>query len=127
MRISDWSSDVCASDLIRLEEEASHDWPKIWFPILAEDVSEQLERIHSRIAPDDVCPVLPLQSVDPRRGDNIIREMGELVFDRMAVTPRDIIFATERSEEHTSELQSLMRISYAVFCLKKKKFTQITT
>ena len=80
---------------IRLEEEASHDWPKIWFPILAEDVAEQLERIHSRIAPDDVCPVLPLQSVDPRRSDNIIREMGELVFDRMAVTPRDIIFATE--------------------------------
>src|SRR3546814_8099657 len=32
-------------------------------------------------------------------------------------------FATERSEEHTSELQSLMRISYAVFCLKKKKYT----
>src|SRR3546814_8665803 len=32
-----------------------------------------------------------------------------------------------RSEEHTSELQSLMRISYAVFCLKKKKITQIKT
>src|SRR3546814_5664128 len=32
-----------------------------------------------------------------------------------------------RSEEHTSELQSLMRISYAVFCLKKKKMTKITT
>src|SRR3546814_8141775 len=35
--------------------------------------------------------------------------------------------AVERSEEHTSELQSLMRISYAVFCLKKKKETIITT
>src|SRR3546814_10001987 len=33
--------------------------------------------------------------------------------------------AAERSEEHTSELQSLMRISYAVFCLKKKKTTKI--
>src|SRR3546814_5964461 len=33
----------------------------------------------------------------------------------------------ERSEEHTSELQSLMRISYAVFCLKKKKYTILTT
>src|SRR3546814_10201661 len=33
----------------------------------------------------------------------------------------DLICARERSEEHTSELQSLMRISYAVFCLKKKK------
>src|SRR3546814_9255996 len=37
-----------------------------------------------------------------------------------------IIFAA-RSEEHTSELQSLMRISYAVFCLKKKKYITITT
>src|SRR3546814_1957205 len=34
------------------------------------------------------------------------------------------VVASERSEEHTSELQSLMRISYAVFCLKKKKYTQ---
>src|SRR3546814_6130714 len=33
----------------------------------------------------------------------------------------DAVFQSERSEEHTSELQSLMRISYAVFCLKKKK------
>src|SRR3546814_3359923 len=43
-------------------------------------------------------------------------------------TRRDIIdpVATSRSEEHTSELQSLMRISYAVFCLKKKKNTHIT-
>src|SRR3546814_10561820 len=35
----------------------------------------------------------------------------------------DLDFAVQRSEEHTSELQSLMRISYAVFCLKKKKAT----
>src|SRR3546814_3833444 len=37
-----------------------------------------------------------------------------------AFTPRDVTFVSPRSEEHTSELQSLMRISYAVFCLKKK-------
>src|SRR3546814_3658479 len=37
------------------------------------------------------------------------------------LTPRDVMRA--RSEEHTSELQSLMRISYAVFCLKQKKIT----
>src|SRR3546814_8040839 len=40
-----------------------------------------------------------------------------------AATPLELL----RSEEHTSELQSLMRISYAVFCLKKKKKTQHTT
>src|SRR3546814_2185749 len=37
--------------------------------------------------------------------------------------PTDILMSADRSEEHTSELQSLMRISYAVFCLKKKKTT----
>src|SRR3546814_6512902 len=39
----------------------------------------------------------------------------------MKGSPRCMAFANSRSEEHTSELQSLMRISYAVFCLKKKK------
>src|SRR3546814_7378262 len=38
-----------------------------------------------------------------------------------AQTPPGFVFTVKRSEEHTSELQSLMRISYAVFCLKKKK------
>src|SRR3546814_10741010 len=52
----------------------------------------------------------------------------KLLTEKIGFPPEDIIFdrnifavATGRSEEHTSELQSLMRISYAVFCLKKKK------
>src|SRR3546814_132319 len=40
--------------------------------------------------------------------------------DMQETSPQDIVVFRERSEEHTSELQSLMRISYAVFCLKKK-------
>src|SRR3546814_3093880 len=44
-----------------------------------------------------------------------------LALPRGAAQPSFLICARERSEEHTSELQSLMRISYAVFCLKKKK------
>src|SRR3546814_3851397 len=43
------------------------------------------------------------------------------------VAPRFLAGAHHRSEEHTSELQSLMRISYAVFCLKKKNQTQLST
>src|SRR3546814_8508722 len=46
-----------------------------------------------------------------------VQHVAELVSDE--------IVADNRSEEHTSELQSLMRISYAVFCLKKKKNTQV--
>src|SRR3546814_14981508 len=53
--------------------------------------------------------------------DHGIGQYKDLVTLDVAGAPHD------RSEEHTSELQSLMRISYAVFCLKKKKNTQNTT
>src|SRR3546814_5906378 len=49
---------------------------------------------------------------------------GEQIFDRAVrgvAADEAVDFKAQRSEEHTSELQSLMRISYAVFCLKKKK------
>src|SRR3546814_7416018 len=64
-------------------------------------------------------------TIDDEGRDPAARALG-LVGDRGddeeigAVALRDIMFAAVRSEEHTSELQSLMRISYAVFCLKKK-------
>src|SRR3546814_6537568 len=45
----------------------------------------------------------------------------------LATIPRDLAVKQRRSEEHTSELQSLMRISYAVFCLKKKKKHKVQT
>src|SRR3546814_4658406 len=53
------------------------------------------------------------------------RMCSEAVQGRLLTEPRACF--TRRSEEHTSELQSLMRISYAVFCLKKKKKTRQTT
>src|SRR3546814_1522732 len=55
---------------------------------------------------------------------NVLRLFGPAVHgkDEGTVAPSGFIaLAQQRSEEHTSELQSLMRISYAVFCLKKKK------
>src|SRR3546814_4024427 len=90
MRISDWSSDVCSSDLFRLPRRASR-------------------RGHSRE---------PQRASDAARSP---RPRGDRPQPRAILlpVPRDL-----RSEEHTSELQSLMRISYAVFCLKKKKKKQ---
>src|SRR3546814_9596489 len=80
MRISDWISDVCSSDL--------HEDAVVGAHFLGHRVAERLAD-------------------------------GE--FDhRGAFGDRGVVGARGRSEEHTSELQSLMRISYAVFCLKKK-------
>src|SRR3546814_2332565 len=49
---------------------------------------------------------------------------GALVADELARHGHDVVVLEQRSEEHTSELQSLMRISYAVFCLKKKNMNK---
>src|SRR3546814_7379874 len=59
---------------------------------------------------------LPVEADPPR-------PLAPFLLDRriFGISGRDVTAADQRSEEHTSELQSLMRISYAVFCLKKKK------
>src|SRR3546814_3671311 len=127
MRISDWSSDVCSSDLIgnALEEERLlllHD--------LGRDLDDRalalVERLDQPVGVREAIrkPRLRCLVLRPRRQFGVIaavdehtRQRRRVDFDRPARRPaRD-----ERSEEHTSELQSLMRISYAVFCLKKKK------
>src|SRR3546814_9229825 len=59
----------------------------------------------------------------PRSSRGVIARDARLAPDT-GLTTTDIGIDTQRSEEHTSELQSLMRISYAVFCLKKKKKTK---
>src|SRR3546814_5039029 len=62
-----------------------------------------------------------------RLNEIFARENGQQIERVSRDTERDFwMSAQQRSEEHTSELQSLMRISYAVFCLKKKKRTRIT-
>src|SRR3546814_2240230 len=93
MRISDWSSDVCSSDLaVR--------------PGTPEDAATAV--VDTESADDDNDGVSNDKDQCPGSAAGAVDENGCPVSD-------------SRSEEHTSELQSLMRISYAVFCLKKKK------
>src|SRR3546814_8654263 len=101
MRISDWSSDVCSSDL-RAD---------VVSPAGARGLMQLMPGTAAQIARRKGEPLGSLN--DPRT--NI--EYGQYYLEEL----RDF----SRSEEHTSELQSLMRISYDVFCLKKK--TQIYT
>src|SRR3546814_9320467 len=97
MRISDWSSDVCSSDLPRRREEDQREAARLIVEAANLLESDQLEETGGGVGVGD-----------PDHGVKIFGHAPNIV-------PR------RRSEEHTSELQSLMRISYAVFCLKKKK------
>src|SRR3546814_8585991 len=105
MRISDWSSDVCSSDLI------------VDFYLPPEGCSYRLA-------------VVSMRKQYPGHAKRVMFGLWSVLRQFMYtkfivvvdhdINPRDWKEVV-RSEEHTSELQSLMRISYAVFCLKKKK------
>src|SRR3546814_2843580 len=126
MRISDWSSDVCSSDLVRSQAM------QLTIGKLAQagDVGVETIRYYQRRGLLDT----PARSGGDGWGGGIRRygedDLRRLRFIRAAqgagFTLDEIgeLLALEasddRSEEHTSELQSLMRKSYAVFCLKKK-------
>src|SRR3546814_3993361 len=85
----------------------------------SEERGLRLRRRRQLAAPPEIVRMFDREAVRGRRGPELDRDD---VLDR-AVEPARIFMRLEqyRSEEHTSELQSLMRISYAVFCLKKKK------
>src|SRR3546814_6171210 len=104
MRISDWSSDVCSSDL----------------EIIRRAARRYVDRAAGRIAPikralRSTQHLDLLDIVEARKRDDRARYKHPVDMEGDA--------ALGRSEEHTSELQSLMRTSYAVFCLKKKNKT----
>src|SRR3546814_8286866 len=109
MRISDWSSDVCSSDL------TGQRGVELCSQVAAGDLRHHLaaeDRHIVQLGVEDEVGNVPDHHVVPE-----IVEIAErrvlLQIVRRCVEP-------ERSEEHTSELQSLMRLSYDVFCLKKK-------
>src|SRR3546814_8948358 len=108
MRISDWSSDVCSSDLAprRAHQDPYMRGGTHMFAIRKDRVS------FTGLAKG--ASVLALGFATSAVAQTTTTQ------DPAASTPREAR-ANVRSEEHTSELQSLMRISYAVFCLTKKK------
>src|SRR3546814_8843964 len=128
MRISDWSSDVCSSDLLapsRGEPTVRRRLPRLRRARL------RRPRPRCRLAP---CGARRDRQGDPRHGGTAgSRREGRGDYRRRRcanASRREAVRGRRqgswRSEEHTSELQSLMRISYAVFCLKKKNNNKIS-
>src|SRR3546814_7384635 len=115
MRISDWSSDVCSSDLVHrgtvLPSHCDGDVllpePLAAFVLPAQHAGDDVTRAVERNRPRDAFEI-------------VVPGAGQQMPDQWMVHVQQQHLAA-RSEEHTYELQSLMRISYAVFCLKKKK------
>src|SRR3546814_9295216 len=118
MRISDWSSDVCSSDLEAFQSlNENH---SVYFHKLGTPQNEDV-LIHA--TPDK--PKLNNSAVVTDDGEYLLVVSSEGTDERYGLTLHPIgkpgAQPITRSEEHTSELQSLMRISYAVLCLKNKK------
>src|SRR3546814_9336900 len=117
MRISDWSSDVCASDLHK--------------GLLAESLKSSKAHFETpcgSFADMKLARYLTSFTGEAQYGDGLERILyNTMLATRLPDSDGDYPYYSnygaggERSEEHKSELQSLMRIPYAVFCLKKKK------
>src|SRR3546814_10561850 len=142
MRISDWSSDVCSSDLFRQFDQrfthAAHiaclnmlkaiaqQHPVDRYPIgfrpafarFPDELGIEAELPHLEILGIDLPDQVEIDKTVVHRRHQRIRPRRH-IFGEFVIASRRIDNKEVRSEEHTSELQSLMRISYAVFCLKK--------
>src|SRR3546814_7188788 len=141
MRISDWSADVCYSDLIeavqrrfaaqqsrlRIVETPAQRFARARLQ-LVETMTVTCELLRRRVSPQ--LRLAMRESLPMAREHAVLgtvqpcRQLIEACAAFEQATTRMLGFEAARSEEHTSELQSLMRISYAVFCLKKKKTRQ---
>src|SRR3546814_6992083 len=110
MRISDWSSDVCSSDLGR---QVFIEFPGdiasgVMPPLFVIGADQAAELVNYRVQVRYMVVDRLFERAELRLGAGNSAKQVRIERERA------------RSEEHTSELQSLMRISYAVFCLKKK-------
>src|SRR3546814_5973726 len=124
MRISDWISDVCSSGLARAPQEEPLDIPPNEMERI---VHQMLTREYTKTL-DEAVPALghktPRALARTKAGRPKVADWLKYIENGAATSgpgdPMATYDFTWRSEEHTSELQSLMRNSYAVFCLKKK-------
>src|SRR3546814_2048863 len=124
VRIRDWSSDVCSSDLgITAPVQLLAGGPYCR-TLTFSSVTRPLVIRPSKSGMNALI-FSSLSTISMTRGRSSDSRRIFVVCSRLEwpkpMAPRSTVAPAKRSEEHTSELQSLMRISYAVFCLKKKK------
>src|SRR3546814_1183569 len=136
MRISDWSSDVCSSDLaqhfaLHVVDDAVHAGDGVGRAgeLLAVEperhLAQRVEPLADQLQLDQQAEAAAGVVVGFLAGARA-QDLGHQEADLARGEELAGALALARSEEHTSELQSLLRISYAVFCLKKKNTKKIS-
>src|SRR3546814_3947314 len=120
MRISDWSSDVCSSDLEAHQASPHPSQAPNGVRIVDSIDRDPVSRAGIEVGQAMDRPHRPFETLETGS------ELSQRFFAVLRIDD-EMTGLRLRSEEHTSELQSLMRISYAVFCLKKKTQTNTTT
>src|SRR3546814_9395893 len=118
MRISDWSSDgVLFRSIAELSAMYGQGHPDM------QNAKAQLSQVQTRISEELSRASIGLQAEAAARRSREAQLAGEMGSLKARALQQGVenVALMDRSEEHTSELQSLMRSSYAVFCLKKKK------
>src|SRR3546814_9183482 len=127
MRISDWSSDVCSSDLVADREglwsdRCSIGSRRVTFIRRLGPRPEAGDEIEHRASPARKARITGTLTIGAQRmlSAKSASRRSDPHGPRRPPPAALCAYRRPRSEEHTSELQSLMRISYAVFCLKKK-------
>ncbi len=77
--------------------DLSDDSPIIWLPILGEDKKGHIDKAFKFISPDELCPILPFPAKNPRRGDKMIVEYHQLLFEELLVEPQNIMYVSEQN------------------------------
>src|SRR3546814_7826843 len=132
MRISDWSSDVCSSDLHQSGRgSGDHGRARLRFLQHLRPSASARPMSNTAVLENALLPLRPLlaredvtELVINKAGEAAIETRDGWSWEKLPdLNEKSLLELARaaRSEEHTSELQSLMRISYAVFCLKNKK------
>src|SRR3546814_5608654 len=118
MRISDWSSDVCSSDLPEVAPTRFYCVPLVFGRFQAGILKKLPQKKLDRLLKIPIVSSLIKKKI--KKGMGLQNARYLIVGAAPMPMPLMMWLDKLRSEEHTSELQSLMRISYAVFCLKNK-------
>ena len=79
----------------QLDAQSTEYLPRVWLPVLGEGQNARLELIRGEVNPNEICPVVPFPSRDPRRGDAIVEEYRQVLFDAYEVEATNILQASE--------------------------------